>query len=88
MSERFQIGLGKYVDDIELSQSIKPKIMEENVEIDYQQSNQCTSDNSYGSDNHSEFMSSARHKLGSKQSGTVCDTANTHDSTIDMQMKY
>ena len=62
--------------------------MEENVEIDFQQSNQYTSDKNYRSDNHSESMSSAKHKLVSKQSATICDKTKTHDSTIDTRMKH
>ena len=73
ISEKFQIGLGKYVHDVEFSQSIEPSTMDGIDEIDCQQSIPCTSENSYSSDDHSEYILSVRHKPGSQKSGTVRD---------------
>ena len=88
ISEKFQIGLGKYVHDIEFSQSIELSTMDANDKIDCQQSIPCTYENSYSSDDHSESILSVRHKPGSQKTGIVCDMMKTHDSGSDMRKKY
>ena len=85
ISDKFQIGLGKYVHDVEFSQSIEPSTMDAIDEIDCQQSIPCTSENSYSSDDHSEYKLSVRHKPGSQKTGTVHDMMKTHDSGSDMR---
>ena len=88
ISEKFQIGLGKYVHDVEFSQSIQPSTMDGIDEIDCQQSIPCTSENSYSSDDHSESILSVRHKPGSQKTGTVCAMTKTHDSGSDTRKKH
>ena len=66
-SEKFQIGLGKYVHDVQFSQSIEPYSMDRNIEIDILENNQCTSDNNGCSDNSSESVLSGRDKAVSKK---------------------
>ena len=65
-SEKFQIGLGKYVHDVQFSQSIEPYSMDRNIEIEISENNQCTSDNNGCSDNTSESILSGRDKAVSK----------------------
>ena len=77
-SEKFQIGLGKYVHDVQFSQSIEPYSMDRNIEIEISENNQCTSDNNGCSDNTSESVLSGRDKAVSKKL----------NSTNEMRIKY
>ncbi len=88
ISDKFQIGLGIYVHDVEFSQSIEPSTMVAIDEIDCQQSIPCTSENSYSSDNHSDSILSIRHKPGSQNTGTIRDMTKSHYSGSDMRKKY
>ena len=88
ISDKFQIGLGKYVHDVEFSQSIEPSTMVAIDEIDYQQSIPRTSENSYSSDDHSESILSVRQKPGRQKTRTIRDMTKTHDSGSDMRKKY
>ena len=88
ISDKFQIGRGKYVHDAEFSQSIEPSTMDAVDEIDRQRSIPCTSENSHSSDDHSESILSVIHKPGSQKSGTVRAMAKTHDSGSDMRKNY
>ena len=60
ISEKFQIGFGKYVHDVQFSQSIVTNGIERNVEIDRFENNECTSDKSCCSGDNSESISSER----------------------------
>ena len=64
ISEKFQIGLGKFVHDVQFSQSIEPSIMVAIDEIDCEHSIPCNSENSHSSDNLSESILSVRQKPG------------------------
>ena len=77
-SEKFQIGLGKYVHDVQFSQSIEPYSMDQNIDIEISENNQCTSDNNGGSDNSSESILPGRHKAVSKKL----------NSSNEMRIKY
>ena len=56
ISDKFQIGRGKYVHDVEFSQSIEPSTMDAIDEIDCQRIIPCTSEKSHSSDDHSESI--------------------------------
>ena len=64
ISDKFQIGWGKYVHDIEFSQSIEPSTMGAIDEIDCERIIPCSSEKSHSSDDHSESKLSVIHKPG------------------------
>ena len=88
ISDKFQIGRGKYVHDVEFSQSIELSTMDAIDKIDCQRIIPCTSENSYSSDDHSEYILSVIHKPGSQKSETLRAMAKTHDAGSDMRKKY
>ena len=88
ISDKFQIGLGKYVHDVEFSQPIEPSNTDAIDEIDCQQSIPCSSGKSHSSDDHSDSVLSVIHKPGGQKSASVCAKAKVHDAGSDMRKKY